>query len=635
MKFAHLIIFSIFLGFTGLAQNSNDREPFFEMPTHFPNDFGYNLIVAKGYFGLIDSNGVVICEPAYDWINNFKGDFAVVDLNGKKGIINKYGKAITPVKYNKINDYRNYWAMGSVKNKWFYIDTNGNELQGLGQHPNFHDFKNGPKLIRIKNGVKYVNEQGEVVIDDGYTRGAPFINGYTIVNKDKKQYLIDTLGKLIQTIEYDNAGVALNGLYVHVFNDKKKGIVDLSGKEVIPCEYDEIKIQKDGIIQVKKDYKWGAYNCDFELIIPIIYDRIDYLGFDITRNRKVMVTDGQYKGLIDFDGKTIKECIYGHIMINEDLTIITIKYPALDPSSSYQSDEQKKKNFNEYLKNPEINRYQISDKNGIPLLDRKYYFAKQVHENYFMVADLVGMYIPYRFHRGHRDRGDPPDEIFMNASLIDVRTGEIVFENYTDYSYVKDGVFACRDTNAIRRGYYSGGFGGIRIDAMIEADLKPVTPLWKLIHLNGNEISIPKKFEVIDVGPFGLQVRRKVIGKDKFLRGMLDFDGNVAIPVKYDEITQFLGSSFKLKKDGLFGIGNTIAKTAGPCRYDYITNKLRLSGMFYVEAKRKIGYIDALGNEMIPCIYDSKRDDFRYGRLRVTIDRDSFRIYKNGERFIY
>ncbi|MFT7613572.1 MAG: hypothetical protein ACI9J3_002547 [Parvicellaceae bacterium] len=412
MKLTFLIIFSTFIGLVCAAQDSTNHEPFFELPRYFQNDFGYKLIIAKGHFGLIDSNGVVVCEPAYDWINSFNGDFAIVDLKGKKGFINKHGKAIIPAKYKSVNDFRNHWAMGSVKNRWFYIDTNGNELQGFGQHPNLHDFKQGPKLKRLKHGVKYINEKDEDVIDDGYIRGAPFINGYAIVNKDKKQFLIDTLGEVIQTFDCVYAGVLRNGLNVLVMNNKKKGIVDHLGQEVIPCEYDEIEIEEDGIIRVKKDFKWGAYNWDFELIIPNIYDRIDYVDFDITRNKIVMVTDGPKKGLIDFDGKTIKECIYDYLIINEDLTIITIQYP-LPYSSTAQTEEEKQMTFNEYLKKPEINGYQISDKNGTPLLDRPYYFAKQVHENYFMVADLVGIYIPYRFHGGPRGPGGPYNEFFM------------------------------------------------------------------------------------------------------------------------------------------------------------------------------------------------------------------------------
>lgn len=642
MKYLFSLLFLALLANLGSAQDANSHKAFFEAPWHFHNDFGYKLIIAKGHFGLIDSNGVVVCKPAFDQINDFKANYAVVHLNGKEGIINKWGELIVPPKYDKIQDYRNNWALARMNRKTYYLDTNGNETQG--PQPNFHDFKHGPKKKVGNDVVRYVNAAGEVVIDKEYTRGDFFINGNTIVRKDKKQYLIDTTGRHLQEFDYDLVMLIRGGQYVQVWNDKKKGILDRSGNALIPCEYDELEISEDGIIKVKKDFKWGAYNWDFDMIIPTIYDRIDYADYyKVSRNKKVRVTDGQHVGLIDFDGKIIKECIYDQIIIHDDLTMISVIRTWTDPALAADLELLRNVDYTEYLKQTEkINGYEVSDKNGVPLLDRNYYFAKQVHENYFMVGDLVGNPTPNQSPWAHLEQGRAIIPYYLNASLINIETGEVIFENYSDYSYVKDNIFACRDTNTIRciaqkdmtHVFDNGKRNTLEMPPLdvreINMERTIDMHLWKLLDTSGNEVSIAKKFLITDAGPYGLKVCRKALGKNAYLFGMLDFDGKVVISLKYDDVSHYYGSSFRVKKDNLYGIANVVSKTAGPCKYDHISNELRLSGLFYVEAKRKVGYIDALGNEMIPCIYTSRRDDFRNGRAYFTRDRHSVYLNKNG-----
>lgn len=623
MKWIFLVVTCYCLHSHGWSQENRAPTSYFKASWHFKNDFGYQLIISKGLFGIIDSNGIVVCEPQFDWIQGYDGNYAIVGLNGKKGVINQLGKTIVPTKFQEIDGARNGWITGRNHLEATYIDTNGVEWNG--SMPNLHDFKEGPKRTMKKDHIVYVDKDGKVVIDDAYTRGDTFRNGYTIVGKDKQQFLIDEEGKILQTFNEQLVAISATGPYIEVWNNNRRGAYDFNGKVLIPCEYDEMKVEKGGIIQVKKNYKWGAYNGEFELIIPTVYDRINYIDDILGRNKKVMVYMGQLKGLIDFDGKTILECIYSEIQLNEDGSIITSLTPT-DYETIQALEYVKQNDFSEYKRRIEEQYgYEIWDKNGAPLWNGKHFFAKQVHNNYFMISDLTGIYVPFD-HRFHRNGPNPrPTQFYTIGSLIDVSTHETILDDYSDYSYVKDGVFACRDTNTLVYGYFEG------FDVFTKADSTyPEIAFWKVVDLNGEEFPVPEGLSITNATSYGFEVCRKVENSYTYAYGMIDFEGNITIPVEYDEISHFWGSSFQIKQNGLYGIANPVAQTVGLCRYEWIINELPLSGLYFAGAKGKVGYIDPLGNEQIPCIYDSRRDDFRNGRTFFTLGNASIYLGKDG-----
>lgn len=76
-------------------------KPEYEKISPFGNDqIAYTY--KKGKVGLITINGKVIVDNIYDYIGHFVSGNATVRINNLTGIINKEGKLIVEVKYDKL-----------------------------------------------------------------------------------------------------------------------------------------------------------------------------------------------------------------------------------------------------------------------------------------------------------------------------------------------------------------------------------------------------------------------------------------------------------------------------------------------------------------------------------------------------
>ena len=79
-------------------------------------------------WGLIDQDGVELCELKYDSIQYFWRGYAKVSLNGKEGWIDRNGKEICPVKYDRVDWYHNGFAPVMLDGVFGFVDESGKEI---------------------------------------------------------------------------------------------------------------------------------------------------------------------------------------------------------------------------------------------------------------------------------------------------------------------------------------------------------------------------------------------------------------------------------------------------------------------------------------------------------------------------
>jgi hypothetical protein len=330
-KCFYIIILLVSYGLTGNTQIPVVKSNYFKLESYNPLGHGLALILDKGYYGLIDSNQNIVCEPKYDRINQFIGNFSIVELDGKMALINEKGKQITPLKYNGISPFENHVAFAHFNQNRVYVDTNGKEfpMNAIGVGWNFND---GPQPIYCAPWTVYVDENHKVILNDSYKQAFPFVNNYAIVQKDGKFHIIDKQGAITKTLAYESVHKIKDSCYAIVNDGFKNGLIDYKGKEVIPCKYDEILMNTKGVILVSSNNKWGAYDWKFKKIILPVFDKIRYAksvnGYSevpIPGQDKVVVEMNFKKGIIDYHGKTIKACEYDDIQFQDDFSIITVK----------------------------------------------------------------------------------------------------------------------------------------------------------------------------------------------------------------------------------------------------------------------------------------------------------------------
>jgi hypothetical protein len=60
---------------------------------------GYRRVVIDDKWGFIDINDNEICACKYDWVDNFKNDYAIVSNGDNWGFINRTGNEMIPCIY--------------------------------------------------------------------------------------------------------------------------------------------------------------------------------------------------------------------------------------------------------------------------------------------------------------------------------------------------------------------------------------------------------------------------------------------------------------------------------------------------------------------------------------------------------
>lgn len=137
------------------------------------------------------------------------------------------------------------------------------------------------------------------------------LSGFVVV-KDEKFGFVDLEGKELISPRYTRVCDGINGAYAVQYNDKW-GFVDFSGQEIVAPQYEDYNVLRCGFIAIEKGEKWGVYNNDFNIIIPIEYNRIgELLVTDNDRKNTSIIC--AHKGEIMYqynqDGKFLFEVPY-------------------------------------------------------------------------------------------------------------------------------------------------------------------------------------------------------------------------------------------------------------------------------------------------------------------------------------
>lgn len=169
------------------------------------------------------------------------------------------------------------------------------------------DFKGG------KTGL--LNKAGEWIVQPQFNEHFRPLNRYFYWDQyDDQQntFRYDPVTKAIRKVDYRVADREIyNGKYVKVASRSNgpQGLVDArSGKFVLPIEYDFIQFKSGKFWQLEKGGKQGILDQNFQIVLPLIYERADAEG------DYVFVRDGGYKkDIYDATGKNITNGKYDDI----------------------------------------------------------------------------------------------------------------------------------------------------------------------------------------------------------------------------------------------------------------------------------------------------------------------------------
>lgn len=248
----------------------------------------------------------------------FDDGYALVNKDGKWGIIDTNNKLIIPFEYDYLGmTYQQpYWIIARKNEKEGMIDRQG-QIKIPFEYDDIQQFAGG--VVRVTKNAKtaFINQNNQVVIDwaeRGYQ--GEFTYGLNYYHDKGKNHVIDTTGKVLFSTPYHISYIDKN--HIIIIHNEKYGLLNHQGKVILPPIYQYVASEKQGLIAVAKNNKLGFVDKNGKIVVPIQYN---YHGEDeIYHSRKLYYVNDVVKvrqvgkngkwGLLNTQGKIVAPFIY-------------------------------------------------------------------------------------------------------------------------------------------------------------------------------------------------------------------------------------------------------------------------------------------------------------------------------------
>ena len=211
--------------------------------------------------------------------------------NGKHGLINRIGKVLAK-DYAFIGDFRDGLARTSVKGT--ISASLGNRQNHLGQLQSFLSAQLAPisltdytqydldldrfgQLICEGCSWGYIDTTGQITVAPAYGFVKDFTNDVGIVERSGLWGMVDRKGKELLPCHYDELGFLENtgNKVLRIFKKEEKyGLIDTLGRLAVSVQYDDIGPFSDGRLAVKSKGMWGFVDRHGREVIPCRFDEV-------------------------------------------------------------------------------------------------------------------------------------------------------------------------------------------------------------------------------------------------------------------------------------------------------------------------------------------------------------------------
>lgn len=579
-------------------------------------------IFTNGTHGIIRQDGKIIRKD-YTYIGEFINGIARASARGRLvgdktpdyphlgKVSSYYSQMMSP---NEMSDYTNddqdfletAWLTCALC-EWGFIDTAGKEIVAQ-QYRYIYDLSGDIAIAQDWATRKWgvIDTSRRILLhfeyDDLYYLNNSQQQILRLRINNKKYGLIDTLGKSVIPVAFDEIGTASENL-IPVKQNGYWGYANLSGKLVIPCQYERAKSFHEGLAAVRLNHAWGFISPYNNVVIPIKYNSVGdfrngiawfkekYAYGYLDKNGKIAI-EAVYEDASDFNNgvaRIKRENKWGLIATNGN-EILKPKYRVIYPfnehgiakvllKNSYYSfiNRQGERVTNQRFKKTlpfqegfapvyDGDDWGFIDNNGNLVIKPQYSKVQPFNDGRASVRykgrwgyiDRAGNWIiPPQFTRcmSYQDGRAVVYKGMKNAGLIDLEGNYIIEPSIYRMMGFNDGRGLVRDgkyrfyyiteNNRLYKGYYqnAGNFHD-GVAAVQQSDK------WGLINQRGIELIAPK-YDRIDLFENGYAKVRITQ-----FSGVADLRGNIIAPPHFENITYAGNGVFRVEEGDKIGYIN-------------------------------------------------------------------------------
>ena len=214
-------------------------------------------------------------KKIFDYISDFREDFAIVKLNNKYNFINKNCELLTERWFDFCGDFYEGFAAIKINDKWNFINQNC-ELLNKEWFDFCGDFYEGFAAININNKWNYINPKGELLNNQWFDRCDNFKRGFAKVGLNYKYNFINQEGKFLFNQWFDICGDFYRGFAVVKLNGKYN-FINQEGKILSNQWFDDCLDFQESFARVELNGKYNFINKKCELLSEEWFD--DCLNF--------------------------------------------------------------------------------------------------------------------------------------------------------------------------------------------------------------------------------------------------------------------------------------------------------------------------------------------------------------------
>ncbi len=254
-----------------------------------PNDYARNCMSEEEIMAICDDDissvyvdssrwgtwyrDKLLIEAKYTHGLNFNNGLAAVKLDGKCGYIDKMERMAIPAIYDKITPFRDGIALVCKDRELILIDVKGVEISRF-KRDSVEYLGDGVIAAKVNGKWGYVNTKDEELTGFIYDKIDTYYR-YKVMQNGKCGLLNKDFTIAVDCIYEDVSSCgSIHSIYC-VKQKHKYGLVNTKGDVILPIIYDKIN-NESSVVIVQKGGKYGAYNYDGKMLLDAIYDKIDF-----------------------------------------------------------------------------------------------------------------------------------------------------------------------------------------------------------------------------------------------------------------------------------------------------------------------------------------------------------------------